>query len=130
MDDKTLYPVDYEEREPEGAAKWAAERDETAALALIRAAVPKGGKPLTHEQLRALVCGRQPQYATAAQGPDPSVDLPAALEALAQGLPVVGPASCASFRPEEVDALIAKVADERRASWKPRAVAALEVEEK
>lgn len=121
MDEKTLYPEDYEE--PKVEAKASPARDREAALDLIRAAVPKGGKPLTHEDIRALVCGRQPQYATEAVGPDPSEDMAAALEALAAGEPIVGPAATASFLPEEVDQLIAEVAAERKPTWKAQPVA-------
>ncbi|MFA4974821.1 MAG: hypothetical protein WC683_19645 [bacterium] len=127
MDEKTLYPENYEE--PKAETKPAVGRDTTAALALIRAAVPVGGKPLPVEAVRKLVCGDQPQYTTVAQGPDPSEDMPAALVALAAGQPVVGPVATAGFLPEEVDALVLQVIEKRKPSWKPAAVAALEVEE-
>lgn len=116
MDEKTLYPDGYEEPEPESKSSPA--RDEAAALAIIRASVPVGGKALTVEQVRKLVCGDQPLYSTAAQGPDPSKDMPGALAALAAGQPIVGPAATASFLPHEVDAFILRVIAERRPSWK------------
>jgi hypothetical protein len=127
VDEKTLYPENYEE--PEAEAKAPVGRDTTAVLALIRAAVPVGGKPLPVEAVRKLVCGDQPQYTTVAQGPDPSEDMPAALAALAAGQPVVGPAATSSFLPEEVDALVLQVIEERKPSWKPAAVAEARVEE-
>jgi hypothetical protein len=127
VDEKTLYPENYEE--PKAETKPAVGRDTTAALALIRAAVPVGGKPLSIEAVRKLVCGDQPQYATTAHGPDPSKAMAEAIEAVAAGQPVIGPAATSGFLPEEVDALVQQVIAERKPSWKPAAVAALEVEE-
>ncbi|MFA4974536.1 MAG: hypothetical protein WC683_18165 [bacterium] len=122
MDEKTLYPVNYEE--PKAETKPAVGRDEAAALALIRAAVPAGGKPLPVAQVRKLVCGDQPQYAIVAQGPDPSKAMAEAIEAVAVGQPVIGPAATAGFLPEEVDTLVQQVIEERKPSWKPAAVEA------
>jgi len=127
MDENKLYPLNYEE--PAAETKPAVGRDEAAALALIRAAVPAGGKPLPVAQVRKLVCGDQPQYATTAHGPDPSKAMAEAIEAVAAGQPVIGPAATSGFLPEEVDALVLQVIAERKPSWKPAAVAALEVEE-
>ncbi len=121
MTTEKLYPVDYIEPEPE--PKPVVSRDEAGALDLIRRAVPKGGAPLTTDELVALVCGR---YVRGAGGelqpigdaPDASVDLPAALVALAARGPLKGPAAFASFTVDEVVAFVEKVADERRATWK------------
>lgn len=126
MKDNVLYPENYEE--PEEAKPASPSRDEAAALAIIRAAVPKSGTPLPIEQVRKLVCGDQPLYQTEALGPDPSQDMAAAIVALKAGKPVRGPAATASFLPHEVDQLIAQVIEERRASWKPRPVAGVEAE--
>jgi hypothetical protein len=137
-----LYPIDYDATKAEAPATkpgWEAApaKDTDAALALIRAAVPKGGEPLSPDQLVDLVCGRYVPNTTDGNllpmeaAPDASVDLPSALAALKAGQPLKGPAACASFIPDEIKILVAQVADERRATWKLAAVEAkVEGEEK
>jgi hypothetical protein len=118
MKENVLYPVDYDETKEAPAAKPTAGRDEAVALTLIKAAVPKGGKPLPVETVRKLICGDQPQYTLEAHGVDPTEDLGAALEALLAGRPIIGPAATAGFLPEEVDALALQVIEERKPTWK------------
>lgn len=140
-----LYPVNYDETRDAVAVAhkpgWEVPtaRDTELALDIIRAAVPKGGKPLSPDQLVALVCGRYVRdpggaHLPMADAPDASLDLPAALAALAAGLPLRGPTACASMTDEVVTALVAQVADERRGTWKLKEVAVVEavlaVEEK
>jgi hypothetical protein len=130
-----LYPVNYDvaKATPEATKPdWEAApaKDSDAALAIIRAAVPVGGTPLTPAELVDLVCGRYVPDAAGEglqsmdEAPDASLDLPAALVALKAGLPLKGPAACASFLPEEVKALVQVVIDERKATWKLEAVEA------
>ncbi len=131
MDEKTLYPVDFVEPEPEKKPDSPA-RDEAGALALIRAAVPKDGKPRSVADLVSLVAGRYVRapggaFLPMAGAPDASVDIAAALAALDAGQPLRGPAAFASFTHEEIEALVVKVMDERRASWKPLEAAVAEL---